>query len=132
MRAEGLIALHGQTGKRIKVIKADDKGIDKAHDGWIFSLDFSRDSRVLASGSSDASTKLWSMSNWQQIFIGCGGIARCVRFSSHNTYYQASLAVATDHNIQIYQNYGSALNLSYYVRDDYKYEYGHNYAPFPT
>lgn len=58
----GLIVWRGKTGECVQVITA----IDKAHDGWIFSLDFSRDSRALVSGSSDATTKMWSTWNWQQ------------------------------------------------------------------
>ncbi|KAG1801981.1 quinon protein alcohol dehydrogenase-like superfamily [Suillus subaureus] len=57
-----LIAWNGQTGELLN------QAI-KAHDGWIFSLDFSRDSRALASGSSDTTTKLWDWdtSTWLQV-----------------------------------------------------------------
>jgi WD40 repeat protein len=126
-----LIYWNGQTGKHFRVV-------DKAHDGWIFSLDFSQDFRVLASGSLDATTKLWSCntSNWHvpRYSIDCGGIVRCVRFSPHARYYQASLAVATDHNIQIYEDYTSRSSNSYPYRDVYddNYIYDETSAPFPT
>jgi WD40 repeat protein len=107
-----LIAWHGQTGEpRNQVIK-------KAHDNWIFSLDFMSDSNTLASGSSDTTTKLWSTSSstWQvQSSLSCGGNVRCVRYSPKNdsdNCNSAFLAVATDHNIQIYRDY-NRYRLSY-------------------
>jgi WD40 repeat protein len=90
-----LIAWHGSTGEPLN------QAIKKAHDGWIFSLDFSSDSRALASGSSDTTTKLWKTSIWQvEYSLSCGGYVRCVRYSVHGR-----LAIATDNHIQIYQNY---------------------------
>jgi WD40 repeat protein len=63
----GLIAWHGETGEQ-------DNPINKAHEGCIFSLDFSPDSSTLASGSSDTTTKLWSTSSWQvQYSLSCHG-----------------------------------------------------------
>ncbi|KAG2752510.1 WD40 repeat-like protein, partial [Suillus brevipes Sb2] len=89
-----LIAWHGNTGEPL------DQAINKAHDGCIFSLDF-RCSGMLASGSSDTTTKLWNTSTWQvQHTLSCGGNVRCVRFSARGL-----LAIATVHGIQIYQNY---------------------------
>ncbi|KAG2055872.1 WD40 repeat-like protein, partial [Suillus hirtellus] len=45
----------------------------RTHDSWIFSLDFSSDSRMLASGSSDTTTKLWDTSSWQLLETIWGG-----------------------------------------------------------
>ncbi|KIK48984.1 hypothetical protein CY34DRAFT_38319, partial [Suillus luteus UH-Slu-Lm8-n1] len=95
----GLMAWHGQTGECVQVIKA----IDETHNGWILSLDFSPTSGMLASGSSDTYIELWSTSNWQQQHrINCGGIVHCVRFQ---WCYPNYLAIATDHDIQIYNNF---------------------------
>lgn len=93
------MAWHGQTGECVQVIKA----IDEAHNDWILSLDFSPTSRILASGSSNTYLELWITSNWQQKYrINSGGIVHCVRFQWCHPNY---LAIATDHNIQIYNNY---------------------------
>ncbi|KAG2055118.1 WD40 repeat-like protein [Suillus hirtellus] len=107
-----LIVWHGNTGEPLN------QAI-KAHDGWIFSLDFSLDSRALASGSSDTTTKLWSTSTWEEprCSINCGGNVRCVRYSVYG-----HLAIATDRHIQIYTS-----NPQY---DRYSYSYIS--SPFPT
>jgi len=114
-----LIVWHGQTGEPL------DQAINKAHDGWIFSLHFSSDSGALASGSSDTTVKLWSTSTWQvKQSFNCGGNIRCVRYSPHGCP-ETLLAIATDHSVHIYQNY----------RDTYHYNYNYNYnptSPFPT
>jgi WD40 repeat protein len=95
-----LIAWYGQTGEHRQTI-------NKAHNGWIFSLHFSSVSKVamLASGSSDTTTNLWyirSCYDWsKQSSLSCGGNVRCVRFSPGRPNY---LAVATDNNIRIYQD----------------------------
>jgi WD40 repeat protein len=96
-----LIAWYGQTGEPFN------QGIKKPHDGWIFSLDFSLNSGMLASGSSDTTTKLWSTSTWQEPLysLSCGGNVRCVRYLSSGSYQDNCLAIATDHNIQIYRNH---------------------------
>jgi WD40 repeat protein len=103
-----LIAWHGQTGEPFN------QAIKKVHDGWIFSLDFSWDSEALASGSCDTTTKLWSTSTWQvQHSLSCSGNVRCVRYFPSSSGY---LAIATDHNIQIYlgryDNYGRYIPFS--------------------
>ncbi|KAG2054937.1 WD40 repeat-like protein [Suillus hirtellus] len=89
-----LTTWHGNTGELSQTI-------NKAHDGWIFSLDFSSDSRFLASGSSDTTTKIWCPRALKesQYSISCGGNVRCVRYNSAYGY----LAVATDAHIRIYQ-----------------------------
>ncbi|KAG2054938.1 WD40 repeat-like protein [Suillus hirtellus] len=92
-----LIAWDGRTGELRQTI-------NKAHDGWIFSLDFSSDScEALASGSSDTTTKIWNTWNRfslkePQHSINCGGKVRCVRYSPVCEY----LAITTDHDIRIY------------------------------
>jgi WD40 repeat protein len=91
-----LIAWHGGTGEPL------DQVINKVHNGWIFSLDFSSDSRLLASGSSDTTVRLWSTSTWEvQYALRCGGNVRCIRYAPRAS--NMCLAVATDHNIQIYE-----------------------------
>jgi WD40 repeat protein len=100
-----LIAWDGKTGEPLNQPV-------KVHDGWIFSLDFSSDSRALASGSSDTTAKLWnppwSSSWWQKpqhsYSFNCGGNIRCVRYSP-SRYQTTLLAIATDSGIQIYQDY---------------------------
>ncbi|KAG2130190.1 WD40-repeat-containing domain protein [Suillus bovinus] len=100
-----LIAWHADTGEL-------DQTINKAHDGWIFSLNFSSDSCMLASGSSDTTTRLWDPSTWQvKHILKCGGAVRCVRYLS---YYGESLAIATDRGIQIYQKHTSNSYYSHY------------------
>jgi WD40 repeat protein len=97
-----LIAWHGRTGEPL------DQVINKAHNGWIFSLHFFPDSQWLASGSSDTTVKLWSASTWQvQCRLNCGGNVRCIQHSLSSNGYNR-LAIATDRNIQIYHNYDSS------------------------
>ncbi|KAG2055117.1 WD40 repeat-like protein [Suillus hirtellus] len=94
-----LIVWHANTGKLKQTI-------NKTHDGWILSLDFSLASRMLASGSSDTTTKLWDTSTWQvQYTLSCGGTVRCVQYSPKSGNSRAFLAIATDHNVQIYQSH---------------------------
>jgi len=113
-----LIAWYGQTGK---LCQAN----EKAHHGWIFSLHFSSDSRALASGSSDTTTKLWRTSQWysERASLSCNGNVHCVRYSPRSDY--PLLAIATDHDVQIYRNYR---NTSHY---NYDYDYSPT-SPFPT
>jgi WD40 repeat protein len=93
-----LIAWHGGTGEPL------DQVINKAHNGWIFSLHFSLDYELLASGSSDTTVKLWSTSNWEvQYTLRCGGNVRCIRYMPGVSNLNKCLAVATDDNIQIYE-----------------------------
>jgi WD40 repeat protein len=109
-----LIAWHGQTGG---LYQAN----EKAHHGWIFSLHFSSDSGQLASGSFDTTTKLWSTSTWQvEHSLSCNGNVHCVRYSPRSNH--SLLAIATDHNVQIYQNYRSTSYYGYY-------DCGYNYTP---
>jgi WD40 repeat protein len=119
-----LIAWHGQTGE------SRNQAIKKVHDGWIFSLDFSRDSKTLASGSSDTTTKLWSTSTWQvEHSLSCSGNVRCIRYSPTFGLYQA-LAIATDRNVQIYQNYPPSCDISGYDRRyNYHCVYNNCYPP---
>ncbi|KAG1897773.1 WD40-repeat-containing domain protein [Suillus fuscotomentosus] len=103
-----LIVWHGLTGEL-------NQTISKTHDGWILSLDFSSSVRILASGSSDTTTKLWDTSTWQvQYTLNCGGTVRCVQHSPRSHHSYALLAIATDHNIQIYQHYQNYTGNSYY------------------
>ncbi|KAG2360095.1 quinon protein alcohol dehydrogenase-like superfamily [Suillus spraguei] len=74
-----LVAWDGKTGEPLNQL------INKVHNGWISSLDFSPNSKVLVSGSSDTTVKLWSTSTWHyweaQHSHNCGGIVHCVRYS---------------------------------------------------
>ncbi|KAG2365168.1 hypothetical protein BDR07DRAFT_1399605 [Suillus spraguei] len=74
----------------------------KFHSGYITSLDFSPDGKVLASGSWDQTTTLWNTKTWQQQVdpILCGSDVNCVRYSPSGEL----LAIATWHNIQIYNS----------------------------
>ncbi|KAJ8595030.1 hypothetical protein M405DRAFT_871979 [Rhizopogon salebrosus TDB-379] len=71
-----LIAWHGDTGKSLT-------GAIKGHSHQICSLDFSPDGSVLATGSFDYTTKLWSTKTWQVHgkTITCGGSVSCIRYS---------------------------------------------------
>jgi len=88
-----LIVWHGETGKSLT------QPI-KAHSDWIYSLDFTPDGTVLATGSADKTTKLWSTKTWelQGNPIECGDYVLCVRYSPSGKL----MAIATDNNIQIY------------------------------
>ncbi|KAG2055122.1 WD40 repeat-like protein [Suillus hirtellus] len=111
-----LIVWHGHTGEL-------NQTINKAHNGCIFSLDFSSYPRMLASGSSDTTTKLWDTSMWQvQHTLSCSGIVRCVQYSPQPGCNRALLAIATDHDVQIYQDYDSSMPNRYY---------GYNHTPPP-
>jgi WD40 repeat protein len=118
-----LIAWDGKTGEPLNQPV-------KVHDGWIFSLDFSSDSRALASGSSDTTTKLWNPLQWQKPrhSLSCGGNVRCVRYSrygySRSGHRETLLAIATDHGVQIYQNYHPTCHYDY---DDEDFT-----SPFPS
>ncbi|KAG2360098.1 WD40-repeat-containing domain protein [Suillus spraguei] len=135
-----LIVWDGKTGEPLN------QAIEKAHDGWIFSLDFSSNSMALASGSSDTTTKLWYAPSWPPRWqvrhsLTCGGIVRCVRYSpricswsnygsSHNNWScRVLLAIATDHSVQISECYTSCQHRRHddYDDDDYRYT-----PPFPT
>lgn len=72
----------------------------KAHSGLIYTLDFSPDGTVLATGSNDFTTKLWNTKTGllQGHQITCSGSVRCVRYSPSGVL----LAIATDSNIEIY------------------------------
>jgi hypothetical protein len=87
-----LIVWHGDTGEPIT------QAI-QAHSNWIFSLDFSPDGAVLATGSWDKTTKLWNTKTWQVDGnpISCGSQVNCVRYSP-----SGELAIATDNHIEIW------------------------------
>jgi WD40 repeat protein len=88
-----LIAWHGVTGESL--IKAI-----KAHSWSIFSLDFSPNNKVLATGSRDQTTKLWCTKTWklQGNPIACCAAVYCVRYSPDGEL----LAIATFRDIQIW------------------------------
>src|SRR6267154_193934 len=88
-----MIAWRGDSGKSLT------EAIN-AHSDYINSLDFSPDGSVLASGSSDQTTKLWNTKTWQQQGnpIDCGDSVCCVRYSPSGKH----LAIATYDNIQIF------------------------------
>jgi WD40 repeat protein len=74
--------------------------IQKVHSKEIYSLDFSPDSTVLASGSFDATTELWNIKTWQVQGnpITCGAGITCVRYSPSGE----RLAITTQKDIQIW------------------------------
>ncbi|OJA16347.1 hypothetical protein AZE42_10867 [Rhizopogon vesiculosus] len=88
-----LIAWHGDTCESLT------QAI-KVHSGKIKSLDFSSDGTVLATGSWDQTTELWSTSTWQVVGnpINCGARVQCVRFSPSGEF----LAIATASDIKIW------------------------------
>jgi len=81
-----LIAWHGDTGEPLTQII-------KVHSKQILSLDFSPDGDLLATGSWDRTTELWSTQKWQVQGnpISCGANVQCVRFSPSGEL----LAIAT-------------------------------------
>jgi WD40 repeat protein len=88
-----LIAWHGDTNK-------SPTQTIQGHSKRISSLDFSPDGAVLASGSSDQTTKLWCTKTWhmQGNPIECGRAVNCVRFSPSGEL----LAIATDGRIEVW------------------------------
>jgi len=88
-----IIGWHGETGESLT------EPI-KAHSNRIWSVDFSPDGAVLATGSFDTTTKLWCTKTWQMQGepIQCGGYVTCVRYSP----FGELLAIATYKNIEIY------------------------------
>jgi len=76
-------------------------GVIQAHSRSIRSLDFSPDSAVLATVSSDKRIKLWSTDTWQihsMSPVNCDGRIFCVRFSPSGNL----LAMVTGKHIQIW------------------------------
>jgi len=79
-------------------------GVIQAHSGPIRSLDFSPDSAVLATVSSDKTIKLWRTDTWQ-IYgnpVNVGEEIYCVRFSPSGNL----LAIVTEQYIQIWNRSG--------------------------
>ncbi|KAG2137113.1 uncharacterized protein EDB93DRAFT_1253727 [Suillus bovinus] len=72
----------------------------RVHSKQIVSLDFSPTGTVLASGSWDTTTKLWSTGTWQMHgnAIDCSDGVHCVRHSPSGEY----LAIATSKDVQIW------------------------------
>ncbi|KAG1731850.1 WD40-repeat-containing domain protein [Suillus paluster] len=92
-----VIAWHGDTGEPLtQLIKADS--------GRIWALDFSPDCAVLATGSTDGTTKLWSTKTWQIQGnpIECGDYDNifCIRYIPSGKLF----AIATEGNIEIYNS----------------------------
>jgi WD40 repeat protein len=83
-----IIAWHAETGESLT------KPI-KAHSSGIYSVDFSPDGTVLATGSYDGMTKFWCTKTWQMQGdpIECG-LVKCVRYSPSGEL----LAIATYQN----------------------------------
>lgn len=73
--------------------------IIKAHFGSIYSLDFSADGALLATGSLDGTVKLWSTSTWclQGSPIDCHAAVYCIRYAPSGEH----LAIATFKDVQI-------------------------------
>ncbi|KAJ8594801.1 WD40 repeat-like protein [Rhizopogon salebrosus TDB-379] len=88
-----LIAWHGDTGEPLIQIA-------EVHPSTIRSLDFSPDGAVLASGSFDKTTELWSTETWQIQGnpINCSARIFCVRYSPSGEH----LAISTEDDIQIW------------------------------
>ncbi|KAG2749467.1 WD40 repeat-like protein [Suillus brevipes Sb2] len=86
-----IIAWYGETGESLT------KPI-KAHSKHIYSVDFSPDGTVLATGSWDGMTKFWCTKTWQMQGDPIECLAYCIQYSPSGEL----LAIATFHNIQIY------------------------------
>jgi len=88
-----VIAWQGETGESLTEPIT-------AHSDRIWSVDFSPDGAVLATGSYDKTTKFWCTKTWQMQGepIQCGNWVYCVRYSPSGEL----LAIATYNNIQIY------------------------------
>ena len=90
-----LIAWDGNTGERLKIIKA--------YSSRIYSLNFSPDGTVLATCSPDTATvRLWNTKTWQPQPnpIRCRDRVWGIRYSPLNGEH---LAIATEKNIQIWK-----------------------------
>jgi len=90
----GLIAWHGDTGKALT-------RPPQAHFLDNFSLDFSPDGAMLATGSRDC-IKLWSADTWQMqdSQMNCGNQVHCVRYSPSGKL----LAIATYNCIKVWDS----------------------------
>jgi WD40 repeat protein len=88
-----LIIWNVDTGKSLTQIV-------KAHSAAISSVDFPQDGAVLATGSVDKATKLWSTESWKQEGnpIDCGNYVHCIRYSPSGEH----LAIATSGDVQIW------------------------------
>jgi WD40 repeat protein len=88
-----IIGWHGETGEPLTELI-------QTHSFRIYSMDFSPDGTVLATGSVDSMTKFWCTKTWrmQGEPIHCGAWVQCVRYSPSGEL----LAIATYKNIQIY------------------------------
>jgi WD40 repeat protein len=88
-----LFVWHGDTGESLT-------STINAHQKTIYSLEFSPDGAVLATGSWDKTAKLWSTKTWQEQGspIKCSTGVFCVRFSPSGEL----LAIATDNGIEIW------------------------------
>ncbi|KAG1728721.1 WD40-repeat-containing domain protein [Suillus paluster] len=97
-----LIIWCGETGESLTgIISAHQEFNDRG--SVITSLDFSPNGTVLATGSWDYTTKLWSTTTWQQQGnpIGCAALVNCVRYSPSGEL----LAIATQSSvIEIYNS----------------------------
>jgi hypothetical protein len=90
-----IIIWHGETGEHlVQVTMADSY--------TIFSLDFSPDGTVLASGSMEWMTKFWSTATWKMEgnSIESSTWVNCIRYSPSGKL----LAIATNSNLKIYNS----------------------------
>jgi WD40 repeat protein len=92
-----LITWDGDTGNSLTQAS-------QTHNKPIYSLDFSPDGTVLATGSLDETTKLWRTKIRTQLrlerVVYCGDIVLCVRYSPSGEH----LAIATKRDIQIWNS----------------------------
>ena len=49
------------------IAKQKEARVWKAHDGWVFKLEFNRDYSLLASSGADAMVRLWNTSDWHEV-----------------------------------------------------------------
>jgi WD40 repeat protein len=102
-RDGGLVASADEDGKLIAWHRDTCESLTQpinAHFKTIISLNFSPDGTVLATGSWDKTTKLWSTISWQMQGdpINCVGTIYCVQFSPSGEL----LAIATEIDIEIW------------------------------